>query len=152
MNIYALFQKYFGNLVFTKIKDTNQGSVYYCRLNTHIGNAIRYIICICNTDGSIVGSERPLTELPWKVLQTRELNEFHRLKKQTYFPKQTTPFDVPINVVEKTKEYYRYQVKSSEPFNVDIILLVDEKSTYNYPDVATLSSALETFKTLVILK
>lgn len=148
--LYSDINTYFDNPVFTKIKNTDDYSIYMCKLNIQLGNEYRYLVCIVPRDVFFIGVLQPLSSLQWTVFQTRSLvDAYSDIKsKHTYYPKQGGVFNSVITRKTETKQEVVY---TSKEIPVEISLLINTKNLYDYPPIGTLNSALETYNTVLIL-
>lgn len=146
-DMYDMFLNYFGNLPFTKIKNMNNESIYFCRIKC-LMNINRYIICVVNKDNYEKGYVQKLIDLKWLSIQTRELEEYHNIPQHTYNANREYPYNSVILRVKDEKDYCTY---ISQLFPISITLLkTKNKQVYN--EKGTILSALETYQTIVMLK
>lgn len=148
-DIYDIFINYFDNPLFTKIKDTDDYSIYMCKLNIYLANTHRYLISIVDRDVYFKGNQVRLSKLNWKVFQTRSLVENHNIEKQTYQPKKIYPFNIEINLSSQDELSCNYECKDIQ--NLNITLIKNKNNLYDYPQKGTLNSALETYNAIVVI-
>lgn len=151
--IYDLFIDYFDTPVFTKLKNVEDYSIYMCKLNVHLANLTRYLVCIVPKDVFFSGDTQSLKDLKWKVFQTRELSESHTeiRHKHFYKPKQGNVFQTPIEKIGMDGNNTKYRTSENFLRNCEITLLFNPKSLFDYPKNGTFNSALETYYTMVEL-
>lgn len=147
-NVYQLFQNYFDNPFFFKVKNTDEHSIYMCRLHVHLANSTRYLVCHVPRDVYLPGDRQPLSRLQWIVFQCRSLQASQPLVmgKHGYRPKQGYPYNSSIVRVFADAEQTRYAV---DKLPLEVTLLPDAHNT-EYPPKGTLNAALETYNTVVL--
>lgn len=151
--IFTIINNYFDSPIMTKISnDDNRFSIYMCKLNIHLSNTHRFLICIAPRDAFFIGSTCPLKDLTWKVFQTRTLPNKYPMIKSThsYQPKHSHPYNTSIKEVSRTTKEVIYSVKNIP--EITITLLQNIENIYEYPREGLINSALETYNTLIIVK
>ena len=147
--VYNIFVQYFDNPTFTKTKNTSDHTIYMCKLNVHLANATRYLVCIVPRDVFFVGDTQPLSNLKWVSFQTRSLSEPFNVKlKHGYQAKHQAPFNSKI--IETSRDQNEVKYRSLE-LPLEISLLITDKLMYDYPSEGRLNGALETYNTIVII-
>ena len=149
-NIYSELGEYFDDPVMFKIRNVGEvHTVYMC--NTHmLMNKYHYIIAVTDFDPYPVGSSKNLKDLEWKSLQTRTLEEYHKLPKHAYIPKRLGISREKINkvYVDNYKSVY-----SCEKSPLQITLLHKRTDTkHEYQNTGYIGAALETYSTLISFK
>lgn len=145
---YSLIRKYFGNLTFTKLKDSENFSIYICKIGSYTNNK-PYLIATILKNNEDVGSTKLLSSLFWISFQTRTLPENYAIQEQNYTRKRDEIYESEIKVVKRTEEKTEY-VMSNKKFPLRITLLHSKKCLYEFPeDVGTLNSALESYCTVL---
>lgn len=154
--VYSLFVNYFDNINFTKLSEKDGFSLYYARIACLLSTEVRYLIAIVKNDRNSVGTVFPLLELKWISLQTRSLEENHRIPQQSYDPKRGSPYNTVLNI--KSREELCTVYSSVEyPIEITLYNTIKKKKNpyeemtnkYEYPNNGTLVTALETYKTIV---
>jgi hypothetical protein len=146
-DIYKAFSVYFENPILTKIKNVQNYSVYMTKIHSLLGNAYRYLILFIDNDYQDIGNTKNMDSFEWVSLQTRTLEEQHRLKQHLYTIKKNAPLTQKITV--KTQDE-KQSVYTCETFPLIVTLLHTRKnSTYQYQPTGTIVSALETFQTII---
>lgn len=153
-DIYNKFTSYFDNPSLTKTSSQGISSVYMAKVNSGLMLDNKYLIVIVNGDMAQLGSTRNLSQLKWVSLQTRTvkslgLDKEFKLSGFTYSPKRTSPFTDKIllkNRAEGSSIYHHENLK-----DLTVTLLNSEKMQYEYPPQGTLSAALETYRTVLVL-
>lgn len=149
-HIYEAFSAYYNYPTLTKIKDVQIYSVYMTKIHAMLGNAYRYLILFIEKDFEPNGTTKPMEDCEWVSLQTRTLEEQHRLKPHIYKAEKKPPLDQKINVISQDEKQSTY---NCEKFPLTITLLHTRKnSTYQYQPTGTIVSALETFQTIINFK
>jgi hypothetical protein len=148
---YTTFCDYFDNPEFTKVKNVGELSIYACAVNVQLLSSYRYIICIVPKDMRLMGSLCKMTDLQWKVLQTRDLERpYPSVKyKHSYIAKHGGVYESPIVKVDQTQDKNCVYKCSGLP--ITITLLHNEALLYAYPSTGVLNSALETYNTIIEL-
>ena len=148
--IYEAFIAYFGNPNMIKIKDVNEYTMYMTRIHAMLGNAERYLIVIIPADIKNKGSSVKLESLEWISLQTRTLEEIHRIPSHMYTATKKPPLNQKITLLSQDEEKSTYE---AETFPLVITLIHTRKNnTYQYSPIGTIVSALETFQTIINFK
>lgn len=156
-NIYTKFTSYFENPSLTKTSEQGISSVYVAKVNSGLMLDNKYLIIIVNGDVSSVGTVRKLSDLKWVSLQTRTVRDLKSLGLEkefklngfAYSPKRESPFTDKILLsgrLEGSSVYKHENLKE-----LTITLLNSEKMQYEYPQQGTLSAALETYRTVIVL-
>lgn len=143
--IYRLLTAYFGNPKLTKIKDTGSHSMYAAMVDLLIKD-FRYLIVLSPKDTYPKGVQFPLSSINWISLQTRTLNNELNCNKFTYIPHNKPPFDTRVHLNKRKEKLATYE---SRDYKFSLCLLHTQESLYEYPDLGTLSSALETYQTII---
>jgi hypothetical protein len=144
-DIYPLFVNYFENPRMRKIKDINNFSMYMIKIHALLGIEYRYLIAFVLKDDTQVGSEKFLNDLQWESLQTRTLTDDHDIPFHSYLPRRLENLDQKISLVHKDDQQYVYNVKN---LPLKIVLLPKTKGI-DYSNSGTVTTALETYQTLV---
>ena len=143
--IYDLFTSYFNNPVLTKIKDDDQHSVYAVRLNVQLREN-RYILVTCKKDVFLPGTRFPLNDIRWNSFQTRSLNKELECGNFTYMSKKTNPYSTRIFLIDRYDKMTTYSCKD---YKISLCMLHTEETKYQYPEIGTISGALETYQTII---
>lgn len=151
-NIYNLFSKYFDDIVFTKVQDNDQHSVFMCRVQSMLGTKFRYLVAIAPRDVYLVGTELKLSQIKWTCLQTRQVTQKYEynLPVLRYKQKNQSPYNSVIQRFQKTNSESVYSC--NEYPAITITLLSNSTDMYEYPERGSISAALETFQTIVEFK
>lgn len=144
--IYPLFTKYFDNPVLTKIKNVENYSVYMTKIHALLGIEFRYIIAFIHNDKKPIGTTAPLSSLYWETLQTRTLQDDHRIPVHTYIPHRAPYLDQKIKLIYQDDKQFKYTV---EKLPLTVTLLPKTKSNLEYNREGNMISALETYQTII---
>lgn len=149
--LYNHLVYYYNNPVFTKIKNTGDYSIYMCKLNVHLANKYRYLVCMVQRDVFFVGETQPLSDIRWQIFQTRSLTDSHPIikKRHSYHPKSNDILNSSIHQISKNNQETKY---TSANIPVEISLLSDSNNLYEYPSTGTVKAALETYNTVIVIK
>jgi hypothetical protein len=145
--MYKAFYEYFNNPTITKIKDVNDYSVYMTRIYALLGNAYRYLILFITKNNNEIGEEMKMSECEWIVLQTRTLDDFHKLVPHKYTSRRYEPLNKKMVLENRDENKTIYNV---EEFPISVTLLNTRKNNiYQYNKTGTIISALETYQTII---
>ena len=149
-----LLVKYFGNPTMTKVTDDfNNNSVYMVQIQTMLLNEKRFLIVNVPKNPEPLGNKKLLSQLDFKVLQTKELDGTIKtpLKTHSYSLRENNKaieYQSPILLTNRTKKYTEYDCKD---YDVKITMIHKEDFLYEFPDQATLFSAIEKYSTLIFI-
>jgi len=142
----ALIVEYYQNPRLQKVKDTKTQSVYMAMVSNQLLAKKQYIVVTCTKDKYPIGKISYLVYLQWNSFQTRYLENSSTIIMSYIIP-SLSKFDIKLQLIERQEEISRY--KTLGDFSVYVSLLHDNKNLYEYPNLGTLISALETFKTII---
>ena len=144
--IYSLFSNYFGDPVMTKIKDQNVFSMYAARKNVLLRN-FNYLIVLTRRDFNQSGTKFNLSQLKWKTLQTRTLDNELACDTFSYIPNAEPPYNSVLKIIKRNPSMSTY---SNTDYNFSVGLLrTNSELQFEYPSHGTLASALETYQTII---
>lgn len=150
ISVYEAFIEYFNNPNMVKIKDVGEYTMYMTRIHAMLGNAVRYLIVITTMDVRDKGSIIKLENLNWISLQTRTLEEIHKIPSHSYIAAKKPPLNQKITLISQDEEKSTY---NAETFPLIITLIHTRKNnTFQYSPSGTIVSALETFQTIINFK
>ena len=141
-----LITEYYGNPTLVKIKQADNESIYIAKVNSHLLTDRQYIIATCKKDKLPLGKIKKLKNLEWIAFQTRYLKNSDVISF-TYNTPTDEKFNIPLTLIKREKKITTYKSESDYPIIVS--LLHDTENLYQYPNIGTLITALETFKTIV---
>jgi hypothetical protein len=144
-DVYEMFSKYFGNPTLTKIRDEQRYSTYAVKLNVHLREN-RYLMLITTNDANQIGTMFPLDDIKWEALQTRSTDSEFNCGSFTYMPRRKPPYTSRIFLKERQDKRTTY---TSKDYPLSLCLLHTGKSKYEYPNLGTISSALESWQTII---
>lgn len=148
--VYEAFSNYYNNPVMTKIKNVENYSMYICKIYALLGNSFRYLIIFVDQDTEVAGKTKFLKDLEWVSLQTRTLEDHHKVPTHKYKIENTPPLNQKINIKNRSENESTYEC---EIFPLTVTLLHTRKDTmYQYQPTGTITSALETFQTVINFK
>jgi len=87
------------------------------------------------------------SELPWKNLQTRNLQYSYNLKKQSWKPPQELPNPL-FRVTKRKNEHSTYSGPPNFPFEVLLLHDLKKKTKYQYHNSLSLYGILESFNSV----
>ena len=147
-DIRYLICDYFDNPVMTKIKNTDNQTIYMTKIKTLLLNKQRYLVASVPLNKFNIGDKKNLQNLNWQSFQTRTLDNNYDIEKHGY-DSNFKQLDHPIiikNRNEKISEYY------CEQLNIKIYLLHQKKNNlYEYSDKGNLKAAIETYNTIITI-
>ncbi len=148
--LYTNLDIYFNHPIMFKTKDTNDYSVYMCKLYCLLSKHCRYIIAIVLNDGHPLKTQQKLKNLKWVSLQTRTLKDQHDLPSHNYQPSKSNFINKNIIRVEISDKKSTYKCKD---LPIEILLLHKQEKDHNteYQNDGTVVAALETFETIINL-
>jgi hypothetical protein len=145
-DIYEAFVEYFENPKMYKIKDVGQYSLYASKIQAFLGIEHRYVMVIVIRDDR---KSDVLRNLRWVSIQTRSIEEDHKLPYHTYVPKRSKYMTKTITRIRTpNKNEYKYNVDGS-PLIVELLPNLTKKDENQYSNTGILANALETFNTVV---
>lgn len=147
-----MINDYFDNLYFQKIKDEKGDSIYMCKLPCNLINEYRYIILFTDQDDKQLKYYTRMKNLDWKCIQSRQIKDRYdiTLPVQTYKYKDNHPYNTKIFCTTQTETQTKYNSKEFD--NIEVVLLSKKSDSFLYPKIGTISSAIETYKTIIIVK
>ena len=147
-NVYELFVKYLNNPVMTKLSvdDTTNLSYYYVKKASQLMNINQYIIISVYNDRHPINTTIKLENIRWQSLQTRELEKNYNIQKVFY--NNSSILDNYILNIQKRDN--NISVYYNNELDIHVYLHhTEENNVYEYPNKATLTSAIETFRTII---
>lgn len=147
--VYQAFERYFMNPTFVKtnpVSDTY--SLYYARVYCMLAE-FRYLIAVTEQDNLPSGTEMKLHNLRWKSIQLRTLSKEVKAPECSYKKEHDGLFDSEIQLIkrDKTENKVMYQC-TSQPLVIEL-LPTKKGSVHDYPDKATLETAMDTFQCVI---
>lgn len=145
-DFYNIINDYFNSPIMLKDKDTENYSIYICKLHSLLSVEKRYIIVITLKDDNKIGDNIPLKNIKWVSFQSRTMTNRNKLQSHKYSVKRTDRYNIPIYETSKDKKavYYR-----CEGYNDIVITILYTENTKHYQSKGTLVNALETFNTII---
>lgn len=146
--VYKLFREYFDHVELQKIRDDNEFSIYMAKLRCLLLNEQRYLVIMTKKDQYPPFYKVSIDDVRWVSLQTRTLKPetIPQMTLQSYELKRNDVFEETIEIISRTKKISVYKM---ERLPITISLLHVHNQEYEYPDIGTLNSALETFRTII---
>lgn len=145
---------YFNNPPMTKVReDFNNKSVYMVMIKSMLVKDKRYVIVNTPINNEPVGSVRRLNDLDFNIIQTKELDGISTVpvKQHTYSVRDNSKvneFNTQIKVEERTSKYTKYDC---ELYNVKISMIHKDDTVYQFPNIATILTALEKYTTIIFI-
>lgn len=147
--VHSIIAEYYKNPVMTKVKINGEDEFWAARLHTLMINTFRYIIAITPVSSSKERSTKYLSDLMWSSFQTRTIKEDWKLGSLRYEQNLDKKFAIPIKRtrIEGDITYY-----SCEKFpGLEVLLLPQRDTIVQYPENGTISRALETYHTVLVV-
>ena len=142
-----ILNKYLETLQFTRVEDKQGYAIYGAGISGLLGaGKQRYILLFVPTHLAISNHARA-SELPWKNLQTRNLQYSYNLKKQSWKPPQELPNPL-FRVTKRKNEHSTYIGPSNFPFEVLLLHDLKKKTKYQYHNSLSLYGILESFNSV----
>lgn len=143
---YKVLNDYFDNMVVEKVRDEGEFSIYMARIRFMLLNEQRYMVVMTAKDGFPPSHRKPLSDIRWLSLQTRTLTTEYDLLPQSYELKRNPVYEEPITIQSRDK---KVSVYTMDNLPITISLLHTKGMEFEYPDMGTLNSALETYRTVI---
>ena len=144
--IYKIFVEYFGDCLFTKLKNINNFTMYIARIASNLGIEYRYIIVFVEKDSEFIGVRKNLSMLKWINLQTRSLEEEYKIPLYSYIPVRFDQINDKIFLLNREENTYTYRC---EKLPLSVILLGKKKDSIEYNQEGRLINAIETYNTII---
>jgi hypothetical protein len=158
--LYAYLVKYFDNPVLEKDRDSDNPSIgpngsgysigysiYMCQVHAQLALEKRYLVVLVPRDVVFVGETRRLSQLKWVSFQARTLvgvgKSFPVLRyAHRQFPENNS-------VIQREAREVGTTVYTCADYPIRISMLDHVGQMFDYPERATLRTALETYHTVV---
>ena len=145
--VYKSFVDYYNNPIMSKIKNDNQFSVYMCKTTCLLMNKCRYLIATINKDNYQIGTRFNLNEIDWENFQTRVFVGKYDVPVHSFEPIEKPPMDSKIIEYDKNEIITSYNCIH---FGIKVHLLhTKENNIFEYSPIGKLSSALETYNSII---
>ena len=150
-NICYFINDYVEHPLVTKVGYTDNSSLYACKLPSMIQNEYKYLLFEVNFDVWNIGHEEKIKNIKWVRMQTAKFNTpKFKLKKEHYYSVDSDNNEFTIFLENRSEESCNYQINGVDK-NVKVVIK-NKKGKYDHVPQMTLTSALETFSTTVILE
>lgn len=144
--IYAAFLQFFGDMIFVKNKMVLMNSIYVAAVHA-LTEDHRYIFLIVPNDNHQIGDKVPMSQLYWESLQSRTMREDYGVIPQNYPSKVSHILESPIIKTEDLPDgRSKYKVRRAI---LEVQMLKPPRNNQTYPDISTLTIAVQTFNTVV---
>lgn len=142
-----IINAYFKSLVFTRIEEKQGYAIYGAGVNSGISGGIgRYVLVFVPSHLAVL-SRAKITDLAWTNIQTRELRDSYRLKKQVLKLSHTLP-NIELHIISRDKKSSTY-IADGFPFEIVLLHNPKKKSAYQYNNKMMLSSVLDTYQCVI---
>ena len=150
--LYTFLTRYFENPILKKDKDTDSFSIYICQVFTQLSIERRYLIVLVPRDVVFVGDNRRLAQLQWDSFQTRTMPSIGKTVPVIQYDPQAIHSESQTPIQRERVENSNATLYSCSEFPIQISMLHHSDQTFDYPERATLRSALETYQTVIYRK
>lgn len=146
-----IINQYFKNLLFTKVVENKEGyAIYGAGISSGIGGGkMRYVLLFVPVSEAKLHQGK-ITELRWKNLQTRTLEDSYKLKTQRWIMPSNIP-DYLIFIKNRNAKCSTYTIPDI-PFEILLLHNPRKKTEYQYRNKMTLSAAIDMFETIINYK
>lgn len=149
--IYAAFSQHFQNPAMIKLKNESECSMYICKIHSLTKEEQRYVIAFTVKNEEKLGTRKKLSDLRWISLQTRIFPNDYDIPMHFYTPRRIDLLQAETTFVKRGERCYEYEVKGL-PIKMILLSTKDKKtSSLEYSLKGTLTTALETFQTVLSL-
>jgi hypothetical protein len=149
--LYPIIDSYFDRPVLEKTKDSNNLSVYMCKIASLLAGAEqRYLVVTTVIDRNPVGTRVALASLKWKSFQARTIPQYiPSIPKHSYSPKSTGEYLTPVHLSKRYEDHTEYSLEGYP--TVAVTLLHKNKNMYEYAEKGMVATALETFRCVFVV-
>lgn len=145
---------YFADLVFTEVdRKPEFGLVIYgVHVASGLGGGRKRYVLLSVPESSIhppQGQRARISSLPWKSLQTRELEGSYRLRAQRWVMPRTGP-DFLFEVTDRSDRETTYISPDLPGLEVSMLHSPRKKSRYQYHNRLMLKGMLDTFNCVIV--
>jgi hypothetical protein len=145
-NVYAAFIEYYGDLLFTKVKENDTHYIYMFKISCQLINVNRYLVAVVSRSLNNRNHILKLSELRWDSFQTRMLKENYNITEGSYRPNKTQAITGNINMIDSNTQASKYK---AETLPINIMLLHKKRKINEYNANGKINLALETYQTIV---
>jgi hypothetical protein len=144
--VYSAFIDYYGDVMFTKVKENNSHSIYMFKMAWQLGNEYRYLVAVIPRELEPVGLTAKMSYLRWDSFQTRSISDNYSLPEGYIKPTKTEAMTGNINMIDQNTKASKYE---AETLPIKIMLLHKKNKLDEYAVQGRIHLALETFQTIV---
>jgi len=147
--VYKSFVEYYNDPNMSKIKndENNNLSVYACKTVCMLINKCRYIIATVPKDSYQIGTKFSLSQIEWINFQTRVLEGKYNVPSHSF--QSTSNFPMNSKIIEYSKDE-NITSYNCDHFKIKVHLLhTKDNNLWEYTRMGKLSSALETYQTII---
>lgn len=148
--VYDVIIAHFGNPVCEKIRNQDGYGIYLVEIQSMLLNDKRYLIVMIQNDPRPIHTKDYLSNLKWKSLQTRTMDNEQSLTipPYTYLVQRGLSANIPLYLESRSKKISIYYPPKNH-YPIEVALLHTRDTEYEYPNEGNLASALETFQTII---
>lgn len=148
LDLYESVITYFGDLQMTKLQEDSKYSIYAAAMICHTHDR-RYVFAFTKRDNEPLGIIKKLSTIQWVSFQTRQTSVDHHLPQQEY-PARVDRFGkAELHLISDDDGICEYECRS---LPIKVQLLGKNKKSMGYSPTGKLTTALETFNTVVTLR
>lgn len=145
---------YFKDPVMTKVKDNfNNKAVYMVLIKSMLVKDKRYVIVNTPVNVDPIGSEKKLSQLDFNIIQTKELDGLSNVpvKQHTYSLRDNTKVDEFNTFIEVTNRSKKFTEYKCDLYDIKVSMIHKDDTVYQFPDIATILTALEKYSTIIFI-
>ena len=148
--VYEAILSTFPSYVLTKTDQFKNYGVYKAPLHCLLCVGVRIVVAVVKNDGEPIGTQKPLSTLPWDSFQTRTLEDDNvcrkfRMESFPYLPPTGGILTDPIKMERETNSSYIFKCDNL-PLMVEVL---KSNKINSMAQSGTLWSALELFNTVL---
>ena len=142
---FSAFNNAYYQLIFTKVDDKPNFSIYAARIRSHLQDGIKYILLLTEPETGQYkvpkGSQYKITDIGWFCIQSRTLDVDYGLKEQDLPDPKDSPLQIECYISERKEDRSIYIVDQL-PLVVEMIHRMEMQNKYQYPDTVKLSDCM----------
>jgi hypothetical protein len=131
-------------LVFTKIDNQPQFSLYGAQIRSFLGDGNKYILLLTEKDDVSPGNTYGIRDIGWFAIQARTLFTDYGLVDQEFSIPRESPLNVLCHVRERKHDRSIYMADQL-PLVVELIHRPELQNIYQYPDTVRITDCINSF-------
>lgn len=141
---FAAFNNTLYPLIFTKIDNRPQFSMYGARIRSYLGDGNKYILLLTEPDAVPIGNNYGIKDIGWFAIQSRTLYDDFGLTEQEFTIPRDSPLSSRCHIRERLDDRSVYMVEQF-PLMVELIHKPELQNKFQYPDTVKLSECIGSF-------